>query len=616
MRRWCLAVMAGLACGCGEATPEAVVEDAAAADVVGVPIVDASTDAPVVPSTKLGAELEGSGVRFRVWAPNATAASVSGDFAVTKMSADADGVFDAFVADAHVGSRYQFTFETPAGTLTRTDPYCRQLLADGCRVVDPRAYAWKTSTFTRPSRASSIVYELHLGSFAVDPGAPNGTFATAQKKLPELADLGVNVVELMPVHQFGSDASRWGYNPQLWHTPKPGLGTPDELRAFVDEAHRLGIAVWIDLVVNHTDGNKSAPLYCYDGCTDSSAGTYFFPPGTYAKTPWGPRPDYTKPRVAELILSSVEQWLTEYRGDGFRWDSVSNIRAIDGAGTTPGGRELLVASNEKTHALGGLSVAEDLKGYDALTTPEFGFDAQWDGFGYVINEVLDPASDDGRDVGRIVSALNGGFTRVLFTENHDTVGNGGARMPSKIDPTNPESFAARRRSMLGAVLLLTAPGVPMLFMGQELLATGTFASNPTPLAAPTPAGGKIRAFYRDLLRLRRNLDGGTGGLLDPNVEVFHRNDVDKVVAYRRHGPSGEDVLVIVNMRNRAYTQYDIGVSSAGPWRIRLNTERKAYGDDFLDGQSGSVTATAGSKDGKPFVLPLKLGAWSAMVLTR
>ncbi len=126
----------------------------------------------------------------------------------------------------------------------------------------------------------------------------------------------------------------------------------------------------------------------------------------------------------------------------------------------------------------------------------------------------------------------------------------------------------------------------------------------------------MRTFYKDLLRLRRNLDGGAGGLLDPNVEVFHRNDVDTVLGYRRHGPSGEDVLVIVNLRNRAYTQYDVGVSSAGPWRVRLNVERKTYGADFTDGQTGSITAAAGSKDGKPFVLPLKLGAWSAMVLTR
>ncbi|MGZ3423861.1 MAG: alpha-amylase family glycosyl hydrolase, partial [Polyangiales bacterium] len=354
---------------------------------------DASSEA-ATPSTKLGAEVEGSGVRFRVWAPNATAARVTGDFGEASMTALDDHVFEALVEGAHAGTKYHYVLDTKVGSLTRVDPYCRKLLdapasALECEVVDPRSYAWKTSTFVRPSRAESIVYELHVGSFA-------GTFTGARDKLASLAELGINVVELMPVQHFGGDAMRWGYNPQLWHTPKSGLGTPDELRAFVDEAHRLGIAVWLDVVMNHTDGWKGAPLYCFDGCTDDSAGTYFFPPGAYAKTPWGPRPDYTKPRVAEMLLSSVDQWLTEYRGDGFRWDSVSNIRGLDGAGNTPGGRDLLVKANQRTHELGALSIAEDLKGWDQITRKDgFGFDAQWDGFGYAINEVLVPASDDG-----------------------------------------------------------------------------------------------------------------------------------------------------------------------------------------------------------------------------
>lgn len=170
--------------------------------------------------------------------------------------------------------------------------------------------------------------------------------------------------------------------------------------------------------------------------------------------------------------------------------------------------------------------------------------------------------------------------------------------------------------MLGAVLLLTSPGVPMLFMGQEALATGGFANPPAPLAPPTAAGEKVRVFYRDLIRLRRNLDGAAGGLLDSEVNVLHRNDVAKVIAYRRHGASGQDVIVIVNLRNQAYARYDVGVPSAGPWRVRLNVDRTAYGDDFTDGASGSVATIATPRDGQPFTLPVELGAYSAMILTR
>ena len=577
----------------------------------------------------LGAEIDDGGVRFSVWAPAATAASVVGDFPESSvvMSSIAGARFQAVVAGAHAGSRYHFSLSTPAGTLARVDPWCRQLVAGvDCAVIDPRAYAWRAGSFTRAPREATVVYELHVGSFAVPAGAAAGTFASARAKLASLADLGVDVVELMPVHAFGGTKNGWGYNPQQWLAPRAPLGSADELRALVDEAHRVGIGVWLDVVMNHADASSGNPLRCYDGdCASGSAGVYFFAQGAYATTPWGPRPDYTRAEVVEMLLGSVDQWLGEYRGDGFRWDSVSNIRAIDGSGQTPGGRDLLVAANAHAHARGALSVAEDLKGYAAITADPssggFGFDAQWDGFGYDVDAQLALASDGARDLGVIAGALTGSyggdpFARVLFTEDHDTAGNGGTRLPDQIDPTDPTGWAARKRSMLGAVLLLTAPGVPMLFMGQEQLATGTFASPPAPLADATPQGLQIRAFYRDMLRLRRDLDGGAGGLMAPGVEIFHRNDPAKVMAYRRFGVGADDVLVIVNLRDQSYTEYDVGVASAGPWRVRLDTDWKAYSGDFGGGTTGAVTAFAGSKDGKPYTLPLKLAAYSAMVLTR
>jgi 1,4-alpha-glucan branching enzyme len=615
-------------CGGGAAgttTATATPPDAGVRGTIDESETDAGADAGSIaklPVPRLGANVDSTGALFRVWAPSATAAWVTGDFPAAKVALAkvAGDIWEVHVDGAHAGTHYQLLFDSPSGSITRIDPYCRELVADGCSVVDPNAYAWKTPAFKRPARERSVVYEMHLGSFTTDPASTHGTIASAQAKLAGLADLGVNVVELMPVHVFGG-SNGWGYNPQLWLAPNPGLGSPDDLRAFVDEAHRLGIAVWIDLVVNHTDGWKNAPLRCFDGaCPNGTAGVYFFPSGPYATTPWGPRPDYTQPEVANMLVASVEQWLLEYRGDGFRWDSTSNIRALDGQGTTPGGRELMVRANARTRELGGTSIAEDLKGWDGITKPAdkggLGFDAQWDGFGYDVPNQLVTQSDDARSLGAIETALRStyagdAFARLLFTENHDTVGNGSARLPNRIDPANPTSIAARKRSMLGAVLLLTSPGVPMLFMGQESLATGTFASPPTALAAPTPAGQKVNAFYKDMIALRRTL----GGLADAEVEIVQRNDAEKVIAYRRHGASGQDVLVVVNLKNKAYTQYDVGVPAAGPWKVRLNTERAAYGDDLTDGQSGAITAVAGPKDGKPFKLPLQLGAYSAIVLT-
>jgi 1,4-alpha-glucan branching enzyme len=579
----------------------------------------------------LGATVTPAGVAFRVWAPHATAARVLGDFTEQSvvMSAEPGGLFAATVASAHAGTRYTFALDTPSGPVTRLDPYCREVLADGsaCTVIDPSAYAWKSAPFARPARNATVVYEMHVGSFAVAPGAASGTFADAQAGLADLADLGVDVVELMPVQAFGGKPNGWGYNPQLFFAPKPSYGGADALRAFVDEAHARGIGVWMDTVINHYDGWSKAPLACFDGaCAGGSHGIYFFPPGQFASTPWGPRPDYTEPEVAAMLQATVPFWLGEQRGDGFRWDSVSNIRAIDGSGTTPGGKEILLAVNELTHAAGGTSVAEDLKGYDGITKSAneggLGFDAQWDGFGYAVDGVLVPYADDGRDLGVIQGALQGGyggdpFARVLFTEDHDTVGNGGTRLPSAVDPAMPTSFSARRRSMLGAALLLTTPGVPMLFMGQESLALGTFANPPGALAdSLPPEGAKVRAFYKDMIALRRNLGGKSGGLLDVGVDILHRNDAAKVIAYRRHGDSGEDVIVVLNLRKKAYQEYDVGVPADGSWRIRLDTDWQAYGADFGGGQQGSVATLPKQKDGHPYTLPVKLGEYAAVVFSR
>src|SRR5207244_759711 len=146
--------------------------------------------------------------------------------------------------------------------------------------------------------------------------------------------------------------------------------------------------------------------------------------------------------------------------------------------------------------------------------------SQWDGgFHAALTSAVIGPDDGQRNIGAVRDALLGRyngdpFQRVIYTETHDTVGNGGARLPSRIDGADPGSFAARKRSMLAAGVLLTAPGVPMLFQGQEMLSIGTFADPPAPLDwTRLKAHARVVAFYRDLLRLRRNLDGNTAGLL-------------------------------------------------------------------------------------------------------
>ena len=594
---------------------------------------EAGADASIAKGTDgPGAHLTAKGVLFRVWAPAASSVWVEGDFSPTRvaLAPEAGGFFAGEAPGAKVGSRYTFVLASreTSTELRRLDPYCRQRTDERvtCLVTDPSAFPWKDTAFVRPKREKQIVYEMHVGSFSRDPARTHGTFASAKARLADLADLGVNVIELMPVFDFGGNPDGWGYNPHLHFATKPTYGTADDLRAFVDEAHRRGIAVWLDAVVNHHDGFRQAPLRCFDGkCPNDAAGIYYFAPGPYASTPWGPRPSFTEPAVKRMFLDATTAWIDEFHGDGFRWDSTSNVRALDGQGTTPGGKELLVEQNRIAKARGATSTAEDLKGFADLTKPVdkggFGFDAQWDGFGYDVARVLETREDDARDMDALARALTGSFdgdpfARVLFTETHDTVGNGGARLPNRIDAADPESFAARRRSMLGAALLFTTPGVPMLFMGQEGLATGSFKDPPKTLLPKTPAGQLVHAFYKDLVALRKNVGGKAGALSEPGVEILHRNDTGKVIVFRRHGPSGEDVIVAVNLRNRAYARYDFGVSAGGTYQVRLTSDRKIYGGDFADASVAPITTLAQPSDNRPFTLPVALGAYGVVVLSR
>lgn len=581
-------------------------------------------------SDALGANLAPGGAWFRVWAPAASAVVVEGDFAAAPvpMIAGTGGVFSVFVPGAKAGDRYRYRLTHDGAELIRLDPRGRQRNADWSVLVDPGAFVWKTAAFTPPARREAVVYELHVGSFADTHDPPTGTFAQVAAKLPLLADLGINVIEMLPTNDFGSKAG-WGYNPQSYFAPRVSYGTPDDLRSLVDAAHGLGIAVVLDVVYNHYDGWSGAPLRCFDGdCPGGSAGVYFFTDPAYTTTPWGPRPAFSTPQVKDFLLAGLSSWIDEYRVDGFRWDSTSNIRGLDGKGDVPGGAQLMRdgIAETRAHRPGSLSIAEDLKGWDGLTKSAaeggIGFDAQWDGFVYPISDALVGPDDAARDMNAVKAALLGSyngdpFQRLLCVENHDTVGNGSARLPQRIDPKDPGSWAARKRSMLAAGLLLTAPGIPMLFMGQEMLERGSFTPTPPPLDwDKLTAYGPVRSFFRDMIRLRRNQGGVSGGLLGKNVAVHHVNDAAKVIGYRRWDEGGDDVIVLANLSAKKYTQYDLGLPAGGTWKIRVDADRTAYSTDFGGGGPDTVVAKDVPRDGLPHQAGFVLGPYSIIVASR
>ena len=630
-----------VACGASSA-PES--KEPAPPDAVGPPGATAAPPGPSAPAPLLtppsgksmGATPYEGGVEFRVWAPNAKAVAVVGDAAGAaarrELTLEAGtGMFAARVDGAHAGQRYHYAITTQDGAeVARVDPRARMIDGNESVVVDPRTYAWRSKPFTPPAREASVVYELHVGSFNALAGTNSGTFATAVDKLDALADLGVSTIELMPVNGHGGHG--WGYGPQQWFAPHPAYGTSDDVRRFVDEAHTRGISVVLDVVYNHYDGYAQAPLRCFDGtCPAASAGIYFFEQDPYRKTPWGPRPNFAKKEVADFFADNVFAWTTEYRIDGFRHDSVSNVRALDGQGSVPGGVELLKRMNEVTAAArpGALLVAEDLKGQASVTAPAasggLGFVTQWDGgFQWAMTSAASSPTDAARDIGAVRDALLGSYNgdpmqRLLYVESHDTAGNDGARLPVKIDAADPSSYAARKRGMLAAGVLMTAPGVPMIFMGQEMLEDTRFDPQPAPLDwGKAVSNAHVRAFYKDMIRLRRNLDGVSGGLSGKSIAMTQFNETpgNKVLVYRRWNVVGDDVMVIANFGAKKYTRYDVGVPAAGTWVARVDSDATKYGADFGTAAPTAVAVTAAARDGLPATASVVLGPYAVVVLTR
>lgn len=206
--------------------------------------------------------------------------------------------------------------------------------------------------------------------------------------------------------------------------------------------------------------------------------------------------------------------------------------------------------------------------------------------------------------------------RVVYTESHDEVANGHARVPEEIWPGNAGSWFSRKRSTLGASLVFTVPGIPMIFQGQEFLENEYFRDDAPLDWSKLETYSGIMALYRDLIRLRRNWFNQTRGLRGQHVNIHHVNNAEKMLAYHRweNGGPGDDVVIVANFANSTYDSYTLGLPRPGAWRVRFNSDWQGYSPDF-GGQLGYDTwADSGEKDAMPFVANVGIGPYSVLIL--
>ena len=428
-----------------------------------------------------GTELHDDGVAFRLWAPSRARAAVVVNGVEYALESRSGGWFERTIGDARAGARYAFAF--PDGGARVPDPASR-FQPDGVHasslVVDPRAYAWRETGWRGRPWHETVLYELHVGTFT-----PGGTYASAAGRLDELAGLGVTAIELMPLAQ-PAGSRNWGYDGALPFAPQQAYGTPDELKAFIDAAHAHGLSVYLDVVYNHF-GPEGNYLHQF-------AGPFFT---ERHHTPWGAAINVDgdgSETVREFFVQNALYWLREYRFDGLRLDAVHEIRD-DSA--QPFLRELAarvragIEPDRQVH----LVLENDANQTRLLAS----YDAQWNDDAHHAFHVLTTGETEGyyRDFAREPARLlgralaegfafqgepsehRGGTPRgepsaalpatafVDFLQNHDQVGNRalGERLPA---------LAPEAAVRAATAVLLLAPAIPLLFMGEEWAASTPF----------------------------------------------------------------------------------------------------------------------------------------------
>lgn len=576
------------------------------------------------------------GTAFRVWAPFASSVSVLGSWSDTAnpLASEDNGYWSADVSNAKVGDQYKYVIvnRDTGNSYRRNDPYAKEVTnSAGKSVIRDSAFDWSHDNYRTPNWNEMVIYEMHVGTFNDSPGGAPGNFNRVIERLKYLQDLGVNVIKLMPPTEFAADFS-WGYNPANIFAIESAYGGPQAFKEFVMACHSRGVAVVFDVVYNHL-GPSDLDLWKFDGWSENDKGGIYFFNDWRSKTPWGDtRPDYGRPEVRQYIRDNALMWLNDCHVDGLRWDSTVNIRTQynGGGGEIPEGWSLMQWINDEINNVSPwkISIAEDLQSNEWLTKDTgaggAGFDAQWDArFVHPIRDSIITAHDRDRNMYSLRDAIyhryNGdAFERVIYSESHDEVANGSSRVPEEIWPGNAGSWFSRKRSTLGAVLVFTSPGIPMIFQGQEILEDQWFHDKDPIDWSRLDTYRGIHDMYRDLIRLRRNWYNNTRGLRGQHVNVYHVNGNDKVIAFHRweNGGAGDDVVVVLNMADRSYNSYNIGFPREGYWQVRFNSDWSGYSPDFGNHPGYSTTASWGSVDGMSCNGNVGIGPYSALILSQ
>jgi 1,4-alpha-glucan branching enzyme len=578
------------------------------------------------------------------------------------MAKDANGYWTGFMPGAQDGDLYHFwvvgTSPTPG---YKRDPYAREMAEDApfptcsCLIRSGTAYPWHDSAFVPPDFSNMIVYQLHVGTYA--PSAPGvaSTFLDVIGKIEYLVALGVNVLQPLPIDELETNPSM-GYNGADYFSPDfpyvvtsraalagylatvnrllaakgfPPLALKDitpgpaQLKAMVDLCHLYGIAVGFDVVYNHAGGfqGDDQSLYFWDraaNTADNNQSLYFTDKGLAGGLSFA----LWNNDVRQFIINSASYYIDEFHVDGFRYDEISALLSMNG----DSGWSFCSNLTDTLRVLKPRLLQNAEFWPNEYTQPRFsivattstggaGFDVvQHDGLRIAIRAAVQQVSQGQNasvDFDSIATNLRApdlmhAWQAVTCVENHDVVQAGrDPRIPALADGFDARSWYARSRSRFATGLLLTAPGIPQLFMGQEFLEQKQWNCDPADSAHLIGWAGLDTAsdqsmvnhlrFTQDVIRLRWNQPA----LRSENVHAFHVHNQNRVIAFHRWlDGTGNDVIVVATLAETTWYNYAIGFPYPGLWLEVFNSDvYDNWVNPSVAGNGGAISASGGPLHG-------------------
>ena len=521
-------------------------------------------------------------IELKLFAPNNEGAALIGSFSAWQeipMKKGEDGYFRSSVELDDDVYQYKFRVQSQSPGLEDQwldviDPYATDVdettktsilrIKDGQIIID--TYVWQHDDTPLPENHELVIYEMHVADFSggeVD-SYKRGKYQDAIEKLDHLSKLGINAIELMPVNEYPGDYN-WGYTVRHFFATESSYGTTEDLKRFVDECHGRGIRVFVDGIYNHTDEN--CPLMLID------RNYWYYQHMHYPEDPqnyWGPEFNYdyydekldVKP-AWKYVGDVVRFWVQEYHIDGIRFDAVRQLANYEFLEWLANEAKVYTANKPF------YNIAEHIPDTSTVVSPAGPLDSCWhESFRYFVlphicgetfeleklKEVLDPKRQNYATATNVVNYLATHDREHLMRE----LGNRGIF-----------EEAAFERAKLGAALLITAMGVPMLWMGEEFgehKRKSQTVTQPKKIAWPLlekDLNHDLFEYYACLIALRKQ----SPALQSDNIEFFHENADAKVLAYVRWHETGNRVTVVVNFSDHSLDGYRVpNLPAPGMWQ--------------------------------------------------